>query len=139
MKSLCKSSVFACAIACTKPSIFPFSFFIFVKTFLTNSSSEAPSNTYALLPLNSDIKSSIFSLFSSPIYVNINFAPFSYADFAIPKAILHLFLIPIINIVLFFNIFSSLNFLKITYISKFIISILNNLFFSHFLHCSNFI
>ena len=34
----------------------------------------------------------------------INLAPFSYADLAIPYAMLHLFLIPIIKIILSFNI-----------------------------------
>ena len=100
IKSLCKSSVFACAIECTIPSIFPFSSFIFSKTDFTCSSSEASSSAYILLPLNSDTSSFTFSLLLSPLYVNISLPPFSYTDCAMPNAILHLFLIPIINIFL---------------------------------------
>ena len=46
------------------------------------------------------LENAIYSILSPEGY---NFAPFSYADFAIPYAILHLFLIPIINIFLSFN------------------------------------
>ena len=88
MKSFLKSSVKACAILCNIPSIFPKSALIAEKQSLILSS-EPASHGYNFVPGNSSNNFANFSEPSSGLYVQINCAPLSCADFAAPHAILH--------------------------------------------------